>query len=56
MDEVDNFLGSTLMWRIIRIIVLLAIAFAVWSFGCFIFRIIKKYRSGMGKDYYPPTD
>ncbi len=56
MDEVDSFLGSTLMWQIIRIIILLAIVFAVWSFGCFIFRIIKKYRNGMSKDYYPPTD
>ncbi len=56
MGSIGDFLKSDTVMTAIKIIIVLAVLFVVWSFGSFIFRIIKKYKNGMGKDYYPPAD
>ena len=56
MEKVTDFIKSDTLLLVIKAIVLLAIVFVVWSFGSFVVRIIKKYKNGMGKDYYPPAD
>jgi type III secretory pathway component EscS len=56
MGQAEDLVQSDTVKLIIKIIIILAILFAVWSFACFIFRIIKKYKNGMTKDYYPSAD
>ena len=56
MGSVGDFLKSDTVLTIVKIIIVLAILFVVWSFGSFLYRIFKKYRNGLGKDYYPPAD
>ncbi len=55
-DRFLSWLESDLLLFAVKGIVILGAAFVAWSLGCFIFRIIKKYKNGMSKDYYPPTD
>ena len=54
--SVGYFIKSGTFIKIIKVIVILAVVFVLWSLGCFIYRIIKKYKVGLGKDYYPPAD
>jgi hypothetical protein len=56
MGSISDFIKSDTVLMIVKIMIVLAIVFVVWSFGSFIYRIVKKYRSGLGKDYYPPAD
>ena len=56
MGSVGYFIKSGTFIKIIKVIVILAVAFVLWSFGSFVYRIIKKYKVGLGKDYYPPAD
>lgn len=56
MGSAESFIKSKTVLNIIKVMIILAVVFVLWSFGTFIFRIVKKYRSGLGKDYYPPAD
>ncbi len=56
MGKITDFMESDTLMLIIKVIIILAIVFALWSFGSFVFRIVKKYKNGMSKDYYPPAD
>jgi D-alanyl-D-alanine carboxypeptidase (penicillin-binding protein 5/6) len=56
MGRIGDFFQSNLVKNIVKILIILAILFVVWSFGSFVFRVVKKYKRGMGKDYYPPAD
>jgi hypothetical protein len=56
MGRIGDFLKSDIIMNIVKILIILVIVFVVWSIASFIFRIIKKYKRGMGQDYYPPTD
>lgn len=56
MGSISDFIKSDTVLMIVKIMIILAVVFVVWSFGSFVYRIVKKYRSGLGKDYYPPAD
>ncbi|MBE6649257.1 MAG: D-alanyl-D-alanine carboxypeptidase [Ruminococcaceae bacterium] len=56
MKKVTDFMESDTLLLVIKAIIILAVIFVVWSFGSFVVRIIKKYKNGMSKDYYPPAD
>lgn len=56
MGSIGDFIKSDTVLNIIKILIILSILFVVWSLGSFIFRVFKKYKSGLGKDYYPPAD
>ncbi len=56
MGSVGDFIKSDAVLTLVKIIIILAVVFVLWSFGNFIYRIVKKYRKGLGNDYYPPAD
>jgi len=56
MEQAGDFIQGETMLKIVKVIIILAIVFVVWSLICFISRIVNKYRNEMGKDYYPPAD
>ena len=56
MGRIGDFLKSDIVINIVKIMIILVILFVVWSIGNFVFRVVKKYKRGMGKDYYPPAD
>ena len=56
MEQVGDFIESDTMLTIVKIILVLGIIFVIWSIVNFIFRIVKKYKEGMGKNYYPPAE
>ncbi len=56
MEQAGDFIEGETMRKIVKVLVILAVVFVVWSLVCFISRIVNKYKNGMGKDYYPPAD
>ena len=56
MEQAGEFIEGETMLIIVRVIIVLAIVFVLWSLISFVYRIIKKYKEGLGNDYYPPAD